>query len=80
MTEGTKDIRGVDQKPQGREPRQLGRKEVAGSTTETIQESKYGCGLPRHGTNVANVQRGGSAGYNDKSSEAHRASLCDSRK
>ena len=75
MTIGTRDIRGVDTNPKGREPMKLGRKEVAGSTTETILTSNYGDGQVRAGINPDNVNSGGSKGYNDAASKTYRESL-----
>lgn len=78
--ETTRDIRGVNVNPKGREPRKLGRMEGSGTAPwahpETIQESKYGCGLPRHGTDLAKVSDPDRRGYADGKAyrEAHRSS------
>jgi hypothetical protein len=50
MSDGTKDIRGVNPHPPTRDPRQIGRKEVAGSTFEIIGHGKYPDGQDRMGT------------------------------
>jgi hypothetical protein len=76
MDDSTKSIRGVDTTPKGREPRQLGRAEVAGSHSETIGESKYPDGQTRHGVNLANVHTSArDQHYGHKGQEAHRRSL-----
>lgn len=74
-----KEIRGVDVKPKGRPLRQMGRMEVAGSTTETIQAgSKYPDGQDRMGTDTSNVHTTArTQRYED--GEAHRAGLRDSK-
>jgi hypothetical protein len=73
-----KEIRGVDTNPKGRDPRQLGRKDVAGSTTETIGPGKYPCGVQREGTPAGTEQRTAKAQrYAD--GEKHRAGLRDSK-
>jgi hypothetical protein len=50
MNDSVKSIRGVNPQPKGNEPRQLGRAQVAGSTTEVIRPSKYPDGQDRMGT------------------------------
>ncbi len=66
------DARPVDTNPRGKQPMKLGRAEVAGGRTETIQESKYPDGQTRHGINMANVH--GRDRHRYKDGEAYRAS------
>jgi hypothetical protein len=73
-----KEIRGVDTNPKGRPTRQLGRMQGPGQAApETVQESKYPCGLPRHGTDLAKVSGPDKSEYRD--GEKHRAALRDTR-
>jgi hypothetical protein len=74
-----KEIRGVDTNPKGREPRKMGRAEVAGSHSETIQESKYGDGQTRHGTDPINAHTSART-QRHRDGEAYRAGLRDSTK
>jgi hypothetical protein len=76
MDDSVKNIRGVDTKPKGREPRHPGRAEIAGGHTQVIQESKYPDGQVRHGTNLANVHTSAkNQHYAHPDQAAHRRSL-----
>jgi hypothetical protein len=50
MDDSTKSIRGVDTTPKGREPRQLGRAQVAGGHSEVIRPHKTADGQDVMGT------------------------------
>lgn len=76
MDDSTKSIRGTNYAPQTRGPRQMGRREVAGSHTQVIGESQYHDGQPRHGINPANVSGGArKLHYTHPEAVAHRRGL-----
>jgi hypothetical protein len=54
---GTREIKGVDVNPRGRDPRRMGHAEIAGGHVETILSGKYADGQDRHGINPDNVHR-----------------------
>jgi len=74
-----KEVQGVNTRPATREPRKMGRAEVVGSHSETIQPGKYAGGQDRMGTDTSNIHTTARMqGYAD--GKTHRAGLRDSTK
>jgi hypothetical protein len=75
--DGTKQIKGVDTHPKGREPRQRDNNLLMpGMHSEMIQESHYADGQVRHGTNPDNIHRTARTDhYASETQQAHRRSL-----
>lgn len=75
MTDGIKDIKGVDTNPRKKEPYRPGHAEMAGGHVQTILEHTRGDGSTGHGINPANVHTPGDRSYNGAAGRTHRADL-----